>query len=59
MSHEQAELEASLAKATFMGLVMDLIATGDKKRLTKVFNEFVDRLDAQLASVTAGSAAAS
>lgn len=59
MSHEQAELEASLAKATFTGLVMDLIATGDRKRLTKVFNEFVDRLDAQLASVTAGSAAAS
>lgn len=59
MTHEQAELEASLAKATFTGLVMDLIATGDKKRLTKVFNEFVDRLDAQLTSVTAGSAAAS
>ncbi|MBI4934519.1 MAG: TetR/AcrR family transcriptional regulator [Actinobacteria bacterium] len=44
LSHERAALEASLAKATFSGLVMDLLATGDRKRLNKVFAEFLDRL---------------
>jgi hypothetical protein len=48
--HDRAELEASLAKATFTGLVMDLIATGDRRRLTKVFDEFVDRLDCLVAA---------
>ncbi len=47
---DQAELEASLVKATFTGLVMDLIATGDQRRLTKVFNEFVRRLDSLVAA---------
>jgi AcrR family transcriptional regulator len=47
---DQAELEASLVKATFTGLVMDLIATGDQRRLTKVFNEFVRRLDGLVAA---------
>ncbi|MFZ4718292.1 MAG: TetR/AcrR family transcriptional regulator [Ilumatobacteraceae bacterium] len=42
----RAETEASLAKATFTGLVMDLIATGERKRLTPVFEEFADRLQA-------------
>jgi AcrR family transcriptional regulator len=46
LSHDQAVLEASLIKATFSGLVMDLLATGDRKRLNKVFAEFLDRLDA-------------
>ena len=50
---ERAELEASLAKATFTGLVMDLIATGDQRRLTKVFNEFVGRLDSLVAAAKA------
>jgi AcrR family transcriptional regulator len=47
---DRAELEASLAKATFTGLVMDLIATGDQRRLTKVFNEFARRLDSLVAA---------
>ncbi len=47
---ERAELEASLVKATFTGLVMDLIATGDQRRLTKVFDEFVRRLDSLVAA---------
>ena len=46
LSHVQAEMEASLAKATFTGLVMDLFATGDRRRLNKVFSEFVNRLAA-------------
>jgi AcrR family transcriptional regulator len=40
-----AALEASLAKATFTGLAMDLFATGERKRVTLAFNEFVDRLE--------------
>jgi AcrR family transcriptional regulator len=46
LSHTHAVLEASLAKATFTGLVMDLLATGDRRRLNKVFAEFLHRLDA-------------
>lgn len=36
--------EASLIKATFTGLVMDLFATGDRKRLTRAMNVFLTRL---------------
>jgi AcrR family transcriptional regulator len=46
LPHERAAMEASLAKATFTGLVMDLFATGDRRRLNKVFAVFVDRLAA-------------
>ena len=45
---DRAELEAVLAKATFTGLVMDLIATGERKRLTPMFEEFAQRLQAQI-----------
>ncbi|MEQ1702148.1 MAG: TetR/AcrR family transcriptional regulator [Ilumatobacteraceae bacterium] len=44
MPHDRAVDEASLIKATFTGLVMDLFATGDRKRLTKAMNDFLDRL---------------
>ena len=30
-------------KATFSGLIMDLFATGDKRRLTPVVDEWLDR----------------
>jgi AcrR family transcriptional regulator len=43
-SPARAALEASLAKATFTGLVMDLLATGDRRRLNGVFAEFLTRL---------------
>ena len=46
LSPERADLEGSLAKATFTGLVMDLIATGERKRLTPLFEQFVARLQA-------------
>ena len=45
LSRERATLEASLAKATFTGLVLDLLATGDRRRLTIAFNEFAERLE--------------
>ena len=45
---ERAALEASLIKATFTGLVMDLFATGDTRRLTHALEEWLDRLDDEL-----------
>lgn len=50
MPAERAAFEASLVKATFTGLVMDLFATGDRKRLNKAFTEFLDRIDAAVAA---------
>ena len=44
MPRERAAEEASLIKATFTGLVMDLFATGDRKRLTRAMNVFLIRL---------------
>ncbi|MFM7045701.1 MAG: TetR/AcrR family transcriptional regulator [Ilumatobacteraceae bacterium] len=48
LTREQALTEAALAKATFTGLAMDLFATGERTRLTRSFNEFIDRLAARL-----------
>ena len=44
--------EASLIKATFTGLVMDLFATGDRKRLTRAMNVFLIRLAETVAANT-------
>lgn len=43
---EDAEREASLVKATFTGLVLDLLATGHRKRLTDALECTLSRLDA-------------
>ena len=45
---ERAALEASLIKATFTGLVMDLFATGDTRRLSKALDSWLTRLPADL-----------
>jgi AcrR family transcriptional regulator len=45
---ERAALEASLIKATFTGLVMDLFATGDTRRLTQALDAWLDRLEVEL-----------
>ncbi|CAB4363785.1 unannotated protein [freshwater metagenome] len=50
LSPSAAAMEASLAKATFTGIVMDLVATGDRKRITASFNEFISRLERSVAS---------
>ena len=42
---EDAEREASLVKATFTGLVLDLLATGQRKRLTEALECALGRLD--------------
>lgn len=44
-----AVVEASLAKAAFTGLVVDLLATGQKTRLTRAFDVSLERLDAVIA----------
>ena len=50
MPRARVEVEASLIKATFTGLVMDLFATGDRRRLTRAMNDFLDRLTALMAT---------
>ena len=49
MPPDRAAQEASLVKATFTGLVMDLFATGDRRRLTRAFNDFLDRMATTIA----------
>jgi AcrR family transcriptional regulator len=46
---ELAEVEASLAKAMFTGLVIDLLATGDKRRLTSALDLGLERLEKLIA----------
>ncbi len=48
LAPDRAELEASLMKATFSGLIMDLFATGDRRRLTPVVEEWLDRVAQRL-----------
>ena len=50
MPRARAEAEASLIKATFTGLVMDLFATGDRRRLTRAINDFLDRMTGSMAA---------
>jgi AcrR family transcriptional regulator len=50
LAPERAALEASLMKATFSGLIMDLLATGDKQRLTPVLHAWLERATRALAS---------
>ena len=50
MPHERAVDEASLIKATFTRRVMDLFATGDRRRLTKAMDDFLERLTETVAA---------
>jgi hypothetical protein len=45
-----AQLEASLVKAMFTGLVVDLIATGNRRRLTRALREGLHRLESVVAA---------
>ena len=54
---QDASIEASLAKATFTGLIMDLMATGDRRRLTKSLDVALARLDEMIAAAERGKAA--
>ncbi len=44
LSRADAAIEASIVKATFTGLVVDLMASGDHKRLTKALELSLSRL---------------
>jgi AcrR family transcriptional regulator len=46
---EVAVVQATLAKAVFTGLVVDLIASGHKARLTRALEEYLRGLDALVA----------
>lgn len=48
-----ARLESSILKATFTGLSIDLMATGDSKRLTEALEESLVRLENLLRATTA------
>jgi AcrR family transcriptional regulator len=48
LEHDRAVLEASLAKATFTGLVLDLLATGERRRLNAIFEVFIERMQEAL-----------
>ena len=50
LHHAAAALEASLAKAAFTGLVMDLLATGDRRRLNAAFAEWLRRFESTIAA---------
>jgi AcrR family transcriptional regulator len=50
LPQQAAHLEASIMKATFTGLVMDLIATSDRKRLTVAVEQAMQRLDGLVAT---------
>lgn len=47
-----ARLEASILKATFTGLSIDLMASGDRRRLTDALEESLKRLEALLANAS-------
>ena len=50
MTPDLAVVEASLAKAMFTGLVVDLLATGDRRRLGQALEVGLNRLEKLLAS---------
>ena len=50
---DAAHTEASLVKATFTGLITDLIATGDRRRLTIALEEWLARLERQFGGPSA------
>jgi AcrR family transcriptional regulator len=47
---EEAQVEASLAKALFTGLILDLLATGNRRRLTRSLEVALTRLEALVES---------
>jgi AcrR family transcriptional regulator len=52
---ELARIEASVQKVFFTGLVIELVATGEKKRLTQTLETSLERLTRRLAHVTRAS----
>jgi AcrR family transcriptional regulator len=48
LSADDARIEAVLLKALFTGLVIDLLATGDRRRLTHALQEGLGRVEARI-----------
>jgi AcrR family transcriptional regulator len=48
MPADEARTEASLLKATFTGLTLDLLATGDRTRLTRSLERALERFDQRM-----------
>ncbi len=53
LSRTKAVIEASITKAFFTGLVIDLLASGDRKRLTKALDVGLARLESVVAAANA------
>ena len=49
MPRPEAKREAVLAKAVFTGLVLDLLASGDRQRLTRALEDSLERLEERVA----------
>jgi hypothetical protein len=49
MPRPEAKREAVLAKAVFTGLVLDLLASGDRQRLTRALEDSLERLEERAA----------
>jgi AcrR family transcriptional regulator len=56
MPKSDAILEASVLKGMFTGLIVDLMATGDRARLSKALEIALARTEAVIAAATGGSA---
>jgi AcrR family transcriptional regulator len=52
---ELARVEASIQKVLFTGIVIELLATSDKKRLTQTLETSLDRLTRRLDTVTSAT----
>jgi AcrR family transcriptional regulator len=46
-----AQIEASLLKSAYTGLTIDLLATGDRRRLTRTLDRVLDDFDRRLAEL--------
>lgn len=53
MPASEARLEASMLKAVFTGLTLDLLATGDRQRLTNALARVLDEFDRRMTRLDA------
>lgn len=53
LPRHEAEVEASALKAVFTGLVIDLLASGDRARLTEALELVLHRIEARIAAACA------
>lgn len=58
LTAEEAKLEAMLTKAMFTGLVVDLLAAGDRRRLNAALAEGLGRTEARVAEILAARSTA-